>query len=57
MVQNALKYGRLDFVDKQKPPPMEETKTKSKTLFVEPVDTMVINTIGNIVAEDGKLNH
>lgn len=56
-MQNALKDGRLKFADKQKPRPEEDVKTKVMALFVEPVDTMVVETIDEAKTKDNKANY
>ncbi|XP_050909477.1 uncharacterized protein LOC127123288 [Lathyrus oleraceus] len=57
LVQNSLKDDRLQFVNKQKLCLEEETKTKGKALFVELVDIMVVDTVGNDVAKDSRPNN
>lgn len=55
-MQNTLKDGRLKFADKQKPCSEGETKTKTEALFIETMGIIVVDTVDNARAEDGKPN-
>ncbi|XP_050888947.1 uncharacterized protein LOC127094126 [Lathyrus oleraceus] len=56
-VQKALKDGRLEFVDKQKPQLEKDVETKVEALFIEPVDIMVVDIVDEAGAKDIKASY